>query len=134
MPFWCAYHINYLVTGRQCIFHPKEDIWPCPFNNSDIKTSSSPQQTWSDPKVWASLWIWSIICFLINNQWLLLIFLHYEMMLIYTCSVCTTVILGGNDDLTEESRLDPLWFYFDVLAHVWELFYYLIFLNEQQWW
>lgn len=47
----------------------------------------------------------------------------YKMLLIYTCSVCTTVILGGNDDLTEESRLDPLWFYFDLLAHIKQLYF-----------
>lgn len=36
------------------------------------------------------------------------------MILIYTCSVCTTVILGGNDDLAEESRLVPVQYYSDV--------------------
>ncbi|XP_008224554.1 PREDICTED: importin-11 isoform X1 [Prunus mume] len=32
----------------------------------------------------------------------------YKMLLIYTCSVCTTVILGANDDLTEESSGDNI--------------------------
>lgn len=49
---------------------------------------------------------------LLSDSWMIL-FLRYDlkMMLIYTCSVCTTVILGGNDDLAEESRLVPVRYY-----------------------
>lgn len=56
---------------------------------------------------------------LLCDSWMIL-FLRYDlkMILIYTCSVCTTVILGGNDDLAEESRLVPVRYYLDVFFFV----------------
>lgn len=61
----------------------------------------------------------------------------FDMMCLGWCSVCTSEILGGNNDtVEEESRLDLLLIYYDALCKisVIKAKYYFIFHNKWKWW